>query len=69
MCESMEQLRNEGIAEGMKEGRLMTMIEMVSDGILSLKEAALRLEMPEQELLAKMCQVSERKSERNQTYV
>jgi predicted transposase YdaD len=51
MCEIMEKIateeRNEGRKEGRKEGTLETLFGLVKDGILTISEAAKRVDMTE----------------------
>ena len=57
MCEVLDRAENrgrqkgllEGKAEGRAEGRIHTLIELASDGLLSLSEAAARAKLSEQE--------------------
>ncbi|MBR2175485.1 MAG: hypothetical protein IJ861_00885, partial [Clostridia bacterium] len=53
MCEIYDKIQQEGItigkAEGRKEGILMTLVELVKDGILTLAEAAKRANMTVEE--------------------
>ena len=46
--------RREGRAEGRAEGTLQTLIELVKDGILTIKDAAVRAKMSEDAFSAKM---------------
>lgn len=56
MCEALKEImkpefeaeRAEGRAEGKTEGRISMIIELVNDGIVSLKEASIRLNMSEE---------------------
>jgi len=45
MCEAIEGIRNDAIAEGVMEGVLKTLIELVKDGILTISDAATRANM------------------------
>jgi hypothetical protein len=51
MCEIMEKIANEermeGRNEGIKEGKLQTLFDLVTDGILTISEAAKRANMTE----------------------
>ena len=40
-----------GLAEGLSEGRTTTYLELVKEGILNIKEAAMRIPMDEAEFL------------------
>lgn len=45
MCEAIEGIRNDAIAEGVMEGVLKTLIGLVKDGILTISDAATRANM------------------------
>lgn len=45
MCEAIEGIRNDAIAEGVMEGILKTLIGLVKDGILTISDAATRANM------------------------
>lgn len=49
MCKAMEDLRNESIREGIEkgriEGRLLTLIDLVKDGTLTIEKAASQSKM------------------------
>ena len=47
-------IREEGRVEGREEGKMQTYLELVSDGVLSLEEAARRLQMTEEDLKKQM---------------
>ena len=47
MCKAVEEYALENFAEGKEEGVLTTLIGLVRDGILSIKDAALRANMSE----------------------
>jgi hypothetical protein len=51
MCEIMEKIANEermeGRNEGIKEGKLQTLFDLVTDGIITISEAAKRANMTE----------------------
>ncbi len=67
MCKAVEEMMNEreeiGKAEGRMEGRtegvLTTLIGLVKDGILSIKDAALRANMSESAFKETMEKLSE----------
>ncbi|MBQ7167930.1 MAG: hypothetical protein IJR93_13410 [Treponema sp.] len=42
--------REEGLKEGRKDGRVAMCAELIQSGLLSVKDAALKLGMPEEEL-------------------
>jgi len=52
--QGMEKGIEQGIEKGMERGKLQTYIELIKDGIMTLKEAADRLNMKEEELKAEM---------------
>ena len=54
MCKIMEDLKQEGIKEGHLKGRLSAYIEMIKDGLLTIKDAAQKLGIPEEELQAQL---------------
>jgi hypothetical protein len=47
MCEIMEKIANEERMEGRNEGKLQTLFDLVTDGILTISEAAKRANMTE----------------------
>lgn len=47
-------IREEGRVEGREEGKMQTYLELVLDGVLSLEEAARRLQMTEEDLKKQM---------------
>jgi hypothetical protein len=47
MCEISEKIRMEGRKEGLKEGQLGTLIDLVRDNLITISEAAKRAEMTE----------------------
>ena len=47
-------IREEGRVEGREEGKMQTYLELVADGVLSLEEAARRLQMTEEDLKKQM---------------
>lgn len=49
MCSALEQLKREGIEEGLQRGRIETLADLVKDGILNIKDAAARLGLSEKE--------------------
>ena len=62
MCKAIEDMisdskaegKKEGRKEGRKEGALITLAGLVRDGVLSVKDAALRLNMTESAFEAEM---------------
>lgn len=52
-------IKNAGIAEGINEGAVMTLVSLVRDGILSVTDAALRAKLSEEEFLTKMKQYNQ----------
>lgn len=56
MCKIMEDLKQESIKEGQQKGRLSAYIEMVKDGLLTIKETSLKLGISEEELQLKLNQ-------------
>ena len=53
-AEGKKEGRKEGRKEGKKEGALITLAGLVRDGVLSVKDAALRLNMTESAFEAEM---------------
>ena len=49
-----EMLREDGIREGLEQGEFKTMLELVQDGILTMKEAAARKHMSVEEFQTKI---------------
>ncbi|MBD5451823.1 MAG: hypothetical protein HDR25_04180 [Lachnospiraceae bacterium] len=45
-------IRNEGISQGISQGRIEAYVDLLNDGIITLQEAAKRLNMCEAELNA-----------------
>ena len=45
MCKAIDDLIEEGKKEGKKEGKLEILLSMIEDGILSIKQAADRMNM------------------------
>ena len=54
MCKIMEDIKQEGIKEGQQKGRLSAYIEMIKAGLLSVKDAAIKLGISEEELQSKL---------------
>ena len=54
MCKAIEDLIEDGRAEGKAEGRLSTLYELAQDGLLSIKDAAIKASMPEDVFSAEM---------------
>ena len=58
MCKAIEDMMSDSKAEGRKEGRkegaLITLAGLVRDGMLSMKDAALRMNMTESAFEAEM---------------
>lgn len=58
MCEAIEKMMSEskskGKAEGKAEGKMSAFAELVKDGLLSVKDAAARMGMTEDEFRAAM---------------
>ena len=48
--EGRKEGREEGRKEGLKDGRVAMCAELIQSGLLSVKDAALKLGMPEEEL-------------------
>ena len=48
--EGWEDGREEGLKEGLKDGRVTMCTELIQSGLLSVKDAAMKLGMPEEEL-------------------
>ncbi|MDD6084215.1 MAG: hypothetical protein PUB89_15510 [Oscillospiraceae bacterium] len=45
MCEAIEEIRNDAKAKGVEEGILKALIGLVKDGILTIADAAKRVDM------------------------
>ena len=45
MCEAIEKIRNDAKAKGVEEGILKALIGLVKDGILTIADAAKRVDM------------------------
>ena len=62
MCEAIEALlkdsKAEGKAEGILEGKLKTLADLVKDGLLSVKDASTRVHMTEDEFRGVMTKLS-----------
>ena len=43
MCEVLDRIENRGIEKGIEKGKVLTLAELVKDGIISLKQAAERM--------------------------
>ena len=43
MCEVLDRIENRGIEKGIEKGKVLTLAELVKDGILTLKQAAERM--------------------------
>ncbi len=58
MCKALTEMlqdeRSEGIEQGIEQGTLMTLAALVRDGILSFKQAADRMGVPEDEFRERM---------------
>lgn len=54
MCKAIDDMMKDSRAEGKSEGRYNTLIELLKDNIISLSEAAKRLNMTKEALLQKM---------------
>ena len=54
MCQALEKIRNDGRAEGRKEGQLDLLLSLVKDGVLSVVDAAARAVISSEELSKKI---------------
>ena len=58
MCKAIQDIRNEGRAEGKAEGlligKIQALYELVCDGLLTLSQAAVRAKMPEEQFKRQM---------------
>mgnify|MGYP007069914081 CR=1 FL=1 len=59
MCEAIEEIRNDGIEEGIEIGGLRMLFGLVKDGLLSLSVAAERVNLSVEEFEEKVKQISE----------
>lgn len=53
MCKAIEDMRNEAMDEGRREGALKTLSELVRDGVLTLADAARRSGLSTEEFVAR----------------
>ncbi len=71
MCSIADAYINKGMQEGMREGKFLTIFELVQEGDISLQKASAKLELSEDDVIARMteagyklpalcCQESER---------
>ena len=58
MCKAVEDMMNDSKAEGRTEGMVAALAGLVKDGLLSLKDAALRANMTESAFEAEMQKLS-----------
>ena len=58
MCKAVEDMMKDSKAEGKAEGALATLVGLVKDGLLSVKEAAKRANMTEDEFEEKMKKIT-----------
>ena len=62
MCKAVEDMLNEreekGVAQGIETGTLMTLIRLVKNGLLTIKDAAIQANMPEDAFKQKMAETS-----------
>ena len=54
MCQALEKIRNDGRAEGRKEGQLDLLLSLVKDGVLSTVDAAARAGISSEEFSKKL---------------
>ena len=54
MCQALEKIRNDGRAEGRKEGQLDLLLSLVKDGVLSVVDAAARAGISSEEFSKKL---------------
>lgn len=53
MCEVLDRVENKGRSEGRIEGKVEILVELVREGLLSIKNAAMRLGITEEEFCEK----------------
>ena len=58
MCEVLDRIENRGIEKGIEKGKVLTLAELVNDGILTLKQAAERMGMTVTKFKAAMKEVA-----------
>ena len=54
MCQALEKIRNDGRAEGRKEGQLDLLLSLVKEGVLSVVDAAARAGISSEEFSKKL---------------
>lgn len=58
MCKAVEDMMNEREEKGKTEGKVTTLVGLVKDGLLSIKDAALRANMTESAFEAEIRKLS-----------
>ena len=54
MCQAVDEMIEDGRAEGRMEGFIKAYVGLIKDGLLSVKEAALRMHMTEEKFVEEM---------------
>ena len=60
MCQAVDEMIEDGRAEGRMEGVIKAYAGLIKDGLLSVKEAALRMHMTEEKFVEEMEKVNEK---------
>ena len=60
MCQAVDEMIEDGRAEGRTEGFIKAYVGLIKDGLLSVKEAALRMHMTEEKFVEEMEKVNEK---------
>lgn len=60
MCQAVDEMIEDGRAEGRMEGFIKAYAGLIKDGLLSVKEAALRMHMTEEKFVEEMEKVNEK---------
>ena len=54
MCKAIQDIRAEGRAEGERRGKLLSLYELVRDGLLTLPQASARVRVTEEQFRKQM---------------
>ena len=60
MCQAVDEMIEDGRAEGRMEGFIKAYVGLIKDGLRSVKEAALRMHMTEEKFVEEMEKVNEK---------
>lgn len=60
MCQAVDEMIEDGRAEGRMEGFIKAYVGLIKDSLLSVKEAALRMHMTEEKFVEEMEKVNEK---------